>query len=257
MSVDRAEEQFAFETVRRVLGLVVEEYDIAGRRSAVDALLHYPDGRSAALEVSSIGPEDEARISSMLARRDQHRRVVAGLARSWIVSVPRSFHPRDLRALDKAILRCDQRGATDFKGSDDPQVREWRRHRVTAFATSETSPAPAVVWVVVNSLWGFADRGALTLSAELDVVLGEAKMQSKITKLAATGLSERHLFLQVRASALSFAVYDALSMDRPLPDGVPSLPAGVSQLWLFSGWKPGGVVRAVAGRGWDRVHPFD
>jgi hypothetical protein len=257
MSVARPEEQFAFETVRRVLRVEVEEYDIGKRQSAVDALLHYPDGRTAALEVSSIGPEDEARISNVLARPHEYRRAVGGLKRSWIVSVPSSFHPRDLPLLDQVIARCDQQGITDVRHAGE-QVVEWVRQGLNAFATTDASVEPPVIWVVLNGLWGFTDRGASTLPAELDDLLTQNKtMQSKIAKLAASGLTERHLFLLVRPSALSFPVYDALSLDRPLPEGAPELPGGLSQVWLLTNWKPGGVVRAIAGSGWDRVHPLD
>ncbi|MGI5506296.1 hypothetical protein [Lentzea sp. CA-135723] len=62
MSADRPDEKFAFAVVGKVLGVTVEEYDVLGRRAAVDALLHYPDGRIAALEVSSLGPPEEARV---------------------------------------------------------------------------------------------------------------------------------------------------------------------------------------------------
>lgn len=42
-------------------------------------------------------------------------------------------------------------------------------------------------------------------------------------------LSERYLFLLVRRSALSFPVYDALSVGGPLPAEAPALPGGLSQ----------------------------
>lgn len=51
---------------------------VTARQGAVDAMLHYADGRVAALEVSSIGPSDEARISGVLGCRGQSRRVVEG-----------------------------------------------------------------------------------------------------------------------------------------------------------------------------------
>ncbi|MFI7120709.1 hypothetical protein [Amycolatopsis sp. NPDC049868] len=208
-----------------MLGVRVQEYDIGKQQRAVDALLHYADGRIAALEVSSIGPEDEARISNVLARRRENRRAVEGLTRSWIASVPSSFHRQNLRVLDEVILRSDQQGISDLRSAGG-QAEKLVRQNVTAFATTDAAAEPPVIWVVQNGLWGFIDRGAGTLPAELDEILAEGKMQKKLAKLAATGLAERHLFLLVRPSAMSFPVYDALSMNRPLPEEEPTLPGG-------------------------------
>lgn len=102
MSKLRHEERFAFALARQVLGATVEPYDIRGRQRAVDAMVHYSDGRSAALEVSSIGPEDEAPILQYLASRGRCKRI-AGLRRRWLVEVPRDFHPADLRKIEMAL----------------------------------------------------------------------------------------------------------------------------------------------------------
>ena len=83
MSVSSSVEQSAFEVVRQVLGVSVEEYDIGPRQRAVDALLHYPHGGTAALEVSSIGPADEARITNVLDGGT--RRAVDGLSSDFFV----------------------------------------------------------------------------------------------------------------------------------------------------------------------------
>lgn len=73
----------------------------------------------------------------------------------------------------------------------------------------------------------------------------------------ASGHEEQHLFLSVHPTAFSFAVYGNLAHGGPLPSEPPQLPVGLSELWLASGWKDGGVVRAIAGREWRREHPFD
>jgi len=91
----RSEETFAFAVVARVLGVDVVLYDTGARQRAVDGIVTYRDGRRAALEVTSIGPEDEARIANVL-RRWGRSRSVSRLTKRWYVTLPTSFHPADL-----------------------------------------------------------------------------------------------------------------------------------------------------------------
>jgi hypothetical protein len=258
MSTERPDEQFARAVVGRVLGVSVEEYDTGGRQNAIDARLHYPDGHIAALEVSSLGPQEEARITNILASGAQ-RRTVPGLTRSWMVQVPRTFHPSKLHTIDQALLRCEQLGVTDLQhaAATDELAEELDDAGVRITASPDREPGSPTAWVLTAPLGGFTEKGSAALPAELDAALTSDRMQSKLTKLAASGYEERHLFLQVRPLAFSFAVYDNLAFGGPLPTEPPRLPEGLSQVWLASGWKEGGVVRAIARQGWCREHPFD
>jgi hypothetical protein len=53
VTTDSYQERLAFAVAGTVLGVTVESYDRDGRQRAVDAILHYPDGRKAALEVTA------------------------------------------------------------------------------------------------------------------------------------------------------------------------------------------------------------
>lgn len=258
MGVNRRDEQLAFAVVGRVLGVTVEEYDTAGRQNAIDALLHYPGGQIAALEVSSVGPEEEARIANVLASGAQ-RRSVAGLTQSWVVTIPRNFHPAEFSKIDQMLLRCEQLGVTDLKAArTDELTVETFNAGISAVAHAPASDAHGpIVWILPEILAGFTENAAAKLPAEVDTALTSHIMQSKLTKLAASGYEERHLFLQVRPSAFSFPIYDNLSFGGSLPNESPRLPMGLSQAWLMSGVKEGGVVRAIAGKEWRRDHPFD
>jgi hypothetical protein len=83
------------------------------------------------------------------------------------------------------------------------------------------------------------------------------RMQSKLEKLAASGLAERHLFLIVLPGTFRQSVFDILAFSGRLPDAAPRLPAGLSQVWLLTGVRTGEVVRAVSGDGWRRDDPYD
>lgn len=258
MGADRRDEQFARAVVSRVLGVSVEVYDTAGRQAAVDVLLHYPDGRTAALEISSLGPKDEAAVLNILDR-DGHRRTVPGLSRSWSVWVPHDFAPGRFRLLDGVLRLCEDDGLTELKQAtvSSDAASALFDLGVRASAMDQPITDGAVVWVHVAPIVGFTAAGSLEIPKLLDKALLEEKMLSKVKKLAASGYEERHLFLSVRPHAFSFAVYNNLAFGGPLPSGPPRLPDGVNQVWLVSGWKEGGVVRAIADREWCRDHPFD
>ena len=262
VSRERPEEELAFAVVRRVLDVPVERHDRDGRQGAVDALVRYPEGSAAALEVSSIGPQGEARIWSFLGRHG-YSRAAPGLTRTWALHLPRDFHPADMRIADEVLPWCDKREITrmgDAAGRDagvDRLLALGVRAYVLENAASDTRGTQPRVYVSLPPMGGFPGRGMETLASELAEMLRAPKIQSKISKLAATGLAERHLVLIVRPSAFSYPVYDALAFGGPLPGRAPSLPAGLSQLWLLTGIREGGVVRAVAGDRWSRSDPFD
>ncbi|MFG1971571.1 hypothetical protein ACGFJC_19785 [Nonomuraea fuscirosea] len=257
----RPEEQLAFEVVGRVLRARAEIYDTGGRQAAVDAMVHYSDGRTAALEVSSIGSDDEAILGYLNARG--HRRDIPGLTRVWYVQVPKNFHPADLRLIDRALPRCEQLGVDDLDHAacQDPSIDELLEKGARAFTIppkqeSTQTPEPRA-YVYVYGVGGFLEEGIESLPDELSAALASQKIRSKIDKLAATGLEEQHLLLHVRPSAFSFPVYDGLSFGVRLPNRPACLPGGLSQVWLLSGWAVGGMVRALADGTWRRDHPFD
>lgn len=253
---DRHEERLAFAVVERVLAATVEPYDICGRQRAVDALVHHPTGQTAALEVSSIGPEDESRIVNYLGTRGHSKRV-AGVSRTWVIEVPRDFHPAEMRKIERVLPRCDASGAerlSELAGKHedvDSLLTQGVRGHSVAGSTRQ------LVYFMLPVMGGFPGRGMASLADELAEYMCASKMQSKLKKLAATGLKERHLLLIVRPSAFSFPVYDGLAFGGPLPGGMPILPDGLTQVWLLTGIEAGGVVRGIAGQGWTRDHPYN
>ncbi|MDX8149523.1 hypothetical protein SK854_45890 [Lentzea sp. BCCO 10_0061] len=258
MSADRPDEKFALAVVGKVLDVLVEEYDVNGRQADVDALLRYPDGRIAALEVSSLGPVEEARIMNVLDKQG-HKRTIAGLSQCWMTWVPRDFSPRKFHLLDQTLLHCEDRGYTDLKNAVETSTTaaELFDLGVGGVATKEPVTGVPIVWVITAPIGGFTGTGGLDLPDLVNAALLDEKLQGKIEKLAASGHEERHLFLSVRPQAFSFAAYDNLCFGGPLPTEAPQLPEELSQLWLVSGFKEGGVVRAIANHEWRRDHPFD
>jgi hypothetical protein len=259
VSQERPEERFAFAVVGSVLPGTIEPYDRCRRQRAVDAILHYPDGRTAALEVSSIGPDDEAAIINYLGNRG-HCKSIAGLNRRWLVQIPRDFHPADMRKIDMVLPWCEARGAEHLSelSGERPEVDDLLHQGVRANAVTNAAgrmdPAGSRVYFLLPTMGGFSDRGLASLPDELAGTLRTPKIQSRIKKLAESELEERHLLLIVRPSAFSWSVYEGLAFGGPLPTEAPLLPDGLSQVWLLTGLQAGGVVRGISGRGWYRDH---
>jgi hypothetical protein len=156
VSQERSEERFAFAVVARVSAVTVEPYDVHGRQGAVDALLRYPHGRTAALEVSSIGPEPEAGILNYLGVRG-YCRSIAGVTGKWVVQVPRNFHPADMRKIDKVLPRCEASGAEslDELAGEDQDIDDLLRQGVSATtATSAAGHAGSRVYFWLPAIGG-------------------------------------------------------------------------------------------------------
>jgi hypothetical protein len=263
MARNRLDEDFAFEVVGHLLGAQVQPYDVAGRQNAVDAVLHYTDGRDdAVLEVSSIGEQDEARIRNVL-KKAGNRRVIPGATRLWFVHVPSDLAPAELELIDGLLLLCERHGLDRFPAQALPLMQNrdalalWGRGVTANAAPAGTDTADLRAYVLVRGVGGFEGAGVEPLVEELFSHLQSPTMQSKIRKLAnplddGRPRDERHLFLIVRSTAFTFPVYDVLAFGGPLPTRPPRLPLGVSQVWMATTLVAGGIVRAVAGDGWLR-----
>jgi hypothetical protein len=108
VTTDSYHERLAFAVAGTVLRVTVEPYDRDGRQRAVDAILHYADDRKAALEVSATGPDSEVPIQHYLGQRG-HSRTIAGVGGTWLVELPRTFHPADMRKVEEGLRSYEER----------------------------------------------------------------------------------------------------------------------------------------------------
>lgn len=255
MTVDSYHERLAFAVAGVVLGVTVEPYDRDGRQRAVDAILHYADGRKAALEVSATGPDSETPIQHYLGQRG-HSQTMPGVTGTWVVRLPPTFHPADMRKVEEELRQREERGVrplSELTAADvDLGGLAGRGVRADLIRTTGSR-----VHFVLSPTAAPLRPGPGGLSHELDALLGEERMQSKLSKLVASGFTERHLFLIVLPGTFRQPVFDTLAFSGRLPETVPQLPGGLSQAWLLTGVRAGGVVRAVAGQGWCRDAPYD
>ena len=207
------------------LGAAAKVSDGQHRQGGVDAILTLPDGRKAAFEVTNLAAKGALHTASLLAR-DNHKWPLPGKW-FWDIHVD---SPTDLQRLkkiyQKVILICEAAGVADpgrlgWDPSADTDL-QWlvQKSKSSMFgypehlATDMQKPGAMVVpaargGVVDDSLSGFA--------ADLGEAFKSPHIQRHFRKLEQTEADERHLFIALHDSALSFSTSSALMFGKALP----------------------------------------
>lgn len=259
-------ERLACEVAERVLGATAEAHDIDGRQGAVEAFLHYPDGRQAAFEVTRIAAEPAALQLDSELRKRQNSWPLPGQW-WWDVWVG---HVRELprleRIFSKIVLMCEQAGAvrpeqlsTLARYEHDPDLR-WLLDQSTSTlwghpdvpAVEGNTVRRATVTEAGTGDFVYDDLGLLV--PELVTALATGHVPRRVAKLNRTSVEERHLFLIADIRDLPFAVWHPLAFTDELPPQQPPLPAGITHLWLA----PTFSYRVLLGTatGWTQARPY-
>ncbi|WJD97680.1 hypothetical protein [Streptomyces antimycoticus] len=228
-------------------------------------MLHFPNGRRAAFEVTALAADGALQIDSLL-KRDDYSWPSPG-DWWWTIQVGSPCDlPRLKACYARIALLCESRRV------DRPEII-WRMDR---------DLDPDLVWLIEESssdMWGHPQvpaiegdtrrdvmvvpegRGGvvdLTLDGLRDVLVEEFSrphMIKHLDKVARAEADEHHLFIPIHRTALPFAIYDALCAGCYLPLDAAPLPPGVTHLWLAPDygrrvllWTPGG---------WQQHYPYD
>jgi hypothetical protein len=239
-------ERAAFELVPGVLKTVrLEPYDHGGRQGAVDARLHYPDGRVAALEVTSAAGEGVRQLYALLGEEFE----TLPNPGNWMWSATVD-HPRDLPELaarcGRIILRCEAAGIASPKHAyelmRDPDINWLMRSSVDLHGTPNLPKMDGErerpLYVTQGGKGGTVNESLSKFAEALDVVLGQPHIQRRAAKLGRSGYDERHLFVAVDESVLPFDVHYALMARDVMPPNRPALPTSVTHLWLLITFAP-------------------
>jgi len=244
---DRAEAA-AFETVPAILGARLEEYDHSGRQGAVDALLHYPDGRIAALEVTSVAAPGRRQLHALL---NANRTLPNPGTWTWSATID---DPRDLPELreriERIIVASEARGirqperAYEMAFGGDPDFAWLIRSSVTLWGSPDlpkirqSDGAERPLYVTPGGSGGVMDENLSNFAKAIAEVVAETHVQKRIAKLARDARDEQHLFLVADDSALPFDVFYALVSRDTTPPGAPVLPGDVTHLWILVPFVP-------------------
>lgn len=248
-------EGFALEVIRRVTGARVEPYDDNSRPRMVDGVMLYPDGRSGAIEVTTIGDPVSFESQSALADMFGEGLRWDELEWAWVVYVPSGVSVRELhQRLRPTLSRCERMHIRDpDRLRDPPRWLQWFIDQGIGLAGFPESGRGGAVDVMPDLRDGGAvPTGATAVVGWVDVtLLADDRITRRLDKLLDHAADEHHLFVRTDPSAMKFPELYALTHADDVPECDPAVPDGLDGLWLAGRWNAPLVWRR--GVGWLRA----
>lgn len=250
----RRDEAYAAVVIEHALHARVEPRDVPGAsRGTVDGEILYPDGRTAALEITSV----EASTNHHLrARIDRMRPAPAPGRLMWTIRPNTVAELERLVSIHESVIDiCEQHGVRDpedlphdvIAADADLLWLAWEGFlgRMSGHAVERS---PRVWWMYPIETAVFSSE-ADEIAAGVAAALQVEPCLSHVAKLLRDPHDERHLFLIVGSTGLSSAAAFALIEPETIPSVDPDMPDGIDHLWLGPGW--GRTVTVWSrGRGW-------
>ncbi len=239
-------------------------HDDGSSESQYDWDLVLPDGRSGVLEVTSVQDEPLLKIDKQLARDGRLVRV-PGLAFGWYAHLRPPAHVKTARAKVGAVLvDAEHHGRSEVGGPhywgtgvEDVEQHQALLDRLDAldvwWAVRSDVLTPGTVSLERPGVAGFQMVGD-PVNAWVSALLFDRS--SDVDKLnEATDADERHLFVWVggQPALVSYGFMETLRAGEPLPPGAPTLPAGITHLWLACDDWRGSRVLVADEDGWREV----
>jgi len=262
-------ERLACRVAERVTGAQARAEDVPGlseRTGAVDAFLTYADGRIAAFEVTRIASNQKALQLENLLGREAFGWTLPGQW-WWDVSISDVGDlPRLRQCFKKVVLLCEAMGVTspdhlvlrDNDTLDDDLIWLVEESSVSLHGHPDT-PAKAGAQirralVAPAATGGLVDDSLNGLNNALVCAFSAGHLPGHIAKLVRTPADEKHLFMIVHHTDLSFEVASALMFGATVPSGPAWLPAGISHLWLAPVFSNRVLVGTTSG--WVQAYPY-
>lgn len=258
-------ERAACTVVERVLGVRTEAWDIDGRQGAVDARIHYPDGRLGVLEHSVLAQQPDMELDArLMAQRDGWP-----LPGRWWWSVQIAqpdYLARTRAVFERVVLLCESHNVTQpvrlplSIQHDDPDVRWLLVESASSLMGHPTVPAregtrTRTAMITGASMGGAVDDELVGLNAALDDALTLTHLAERVRKLRRHEADERHLFIPIHERALPYVIFGGLAFGERVPEEPPPIPPGISHLWLAPNFSQRVLVGTTLG--WEQHHPYD
>jgi hypothetical protein len=249
MRKPRPEEIFLEEVVRRVTGAVVEHVDDGSAPGMVDALIFYPDGRMAALEITTVGNRKHLEMESF-----DHMLEVPGTPHWWDLRYPGPLSRRDIeRHIPVLIGWMDRLGFEDVSelGKLLAGWPEWQWYENAGVQLRRYKGASTGGRVDILPMGGggFVDERLEGLCEWVESQQGESWWTSNVEKLARSGHSELHLAVRLHESGMPFPMWMGLWNPTLIQTPEPTGMGPLTDLWILPAYGQT-VTRWSARTGW-------
>jgi hypothetical protein len=233
-----------------VLGVPVDRFEDGRAPRQVDALIHYP-GREAALEVvADHDPNYNAQQDALRRIKDQLE--VSGLRHSWMALLNRKASINRVKAALPELLLDLRDNPRPKRPPWDIEPSELDRLGITKAWPIDLSTVSGRVYLVPQAWGGFAGTEH-TVGEWVTRFLRDH--DDVPTKLADhPDVAERHAFIWATpTSDMEVQTQLEAADDHPFPVTAPTLPDGVTHVWVAGGFFSQGALAWFPERGWWRT----
>ena len=249
-SNERANERLARHIVSTVLGVPVDRFEDGMANRQVDALIRYPD-RLAALEI--VADHDAAFNAQWDAlNRLGHKLQVPGLRQAWMVQLGRRAKIRDVERELPAMLLAQQDSLPPEGLLWDDESSDLERLNIRSARPIDDSMASGLAYLYAEGWWGPASEEHVLAEWVTGVLSEQSDVPAKLA--GHPGVAERHAFVWARFNS-GFGVHDQLHRDEglPVPTTAPTLPPGVTHVWVAGSLRDQSTLAWFPNRGWWRT----
>jgi hypothetical protein len=248
-STERENERLAREIVSTVIGVPVRRFEDGTVNSQVDALIHYPD-REAALEVVA-DHDEEFNGQQDALHRERDRIDVPELRESWTALVSRTAKIKRVKEALPALLIAMQANPPPRRSRSGYRSFDLGRLGITS-AWPMTSSVPGRVYLIPESWGGFAGTEHTVGEWVTTVLVQHSDVPAKLA--AHPDVGERHAFIWATpTSDMGVQIQLEPGDDHPFPVTPPTLPKGVTHVWVAGQIWRQGVLAWFPDRGWWRT----
>jgi hypothetical protein len=249
-STERPDEELARQIVSTVLGVPVDRFEDGKANRQVDALIRYRDSH-AALEV--VADHDKAFNDQQAALHDSNDRIeVSGLRESWIVLLSRQAKIKRVKEELPDLLRAFQANPPPRRKPWDIEPSALDRLGITRAWPMDRSTVSGRVYLVPQAWGGFGGHEGTVGEWVTRVLDKHADVPAKLA--AHPGVAERHVFIWATdTSDMGVQMQLEPGDDHPFPVTAPTLPTGVTHVWVGGQRWHQGVLAWFPDRGWWRT----
>ena len=244
---EKPNEVLARHVVSQSLGLPVRRFEDGKADSQVDAVIEFPDGREAALEIVA---DHEGAFNAQWAALEKvgHQIEVPELAHVWSAQLARRARVKEVvKQLPSLVVALEGAGFLD-PGRGGSMPADVARLGVQMLYTLDDPDRSGRINLHAEGWSGWASSESINDYVER--VLTEAA--DVPAKLAAHPLREKHAFIWTTIGS-EYGIQSRLERrEQPLPEGAPDLPRGVTHVWVAGSFTSQGVLAWFPERGWWR-----